>query len=152
MEDNISVLQKTTFKHLAANADLDAITKPGAYYIGTQEVADDNTTQAFPAKDFLLVVGAKAGFLPSEPYHDLTQYRINKDSISTRKHYAAWTVIGGTSGIARWDDWQAMEAPTISTAEGQEPKKIWVGASDDLPTADQRTGTKTLYITVENNE
>jgi hypothetical protein len=150
IESDISVLKKTAFKHLAADTNLDTITTPGAYYIGTQETADSDITPAAFSKDFLFVTGENVSILGK--VNDVTQCRINKDGLTMRKHYTAEVNIGGTSYPAYWEEWQTIEAPSVSVAEGQEPKKIWVGTPGDLPPDSQHIGTKTLYITVENDE
>ncbi|MDR2086839.1 MAG: hypothetical protein LBP72_06650, partial [Dysgonamonadaceae bacterium] len=82
IEDDIDVLQKTSFKYIAPDIDLNMITALGAYYIGTAEISGAQPTGG--SKDFLFVVGNKL-FSPTEKVNDITQYRITNGEITMRK-------------------------------------------------------------------
>jgi hypothetical protein len=118
INNQISVLQKTAFKHLSIGsiADLDEITDPGAYYIGTQEIPDGEQGPALYSKDFLFVAAAGSAILGK--VNDATQYRINRDGLSMRKHYTAEVTVDGPSKPAYWDEWEYYNI--LSTAAIEE--------------------------------
>ncbi|MDR2085759.1 MAG: hypothetical protein LBP72_01135 [Dysgonamonadaceae bacterium] len=112
IEDDIEVLQKTSFKYLASDTNLNMITALGAYYIGTAEISGAQLTGG--SKDFLFVVGNKL-LSPTEKVNDITQYRITNGEITMRKHYPAYGNIGNITP-ASWDEWTSLGAQTTPIA------------------------------------
>jgi hypothetical protein len=105
INNDIGVLKKTSFIHLASDINLDTVLSVGVYYIGTEEVPDGIVIPTIPAKDFLFVAGTK-NLLVGTSVNDVTQYRINKDGLSMRRHHTADVVINGETKPAYWDEWK----------------------------------------------
>jgi hypothetical protein len=113
MEDSIYVLQKNAFRYLASDSDLDTVTDPGACYRGTEEKNDGMNPSAV-SRDFIFVAGT--GSLFNDGTHDVTQYLINRNGISMRRHYSASNIL---EGPARWDEWQLIGAIEEAPQDGK---------------------------------
>jgi hypothetical protein len=90
----ISLLQRTGFKHLEKNTDLDEITEMGAYYIGAVE------TGAPLSKDFMFVTG-NINTHPGTANH-FAQIYFSTEGIKWRMYYPQITDVSP----AYWGDWQ----------------------------------------------
>jgi hypothetical protein len=136
INDALSGLQKTTFKYLPPDTDLDTITDLGAYYIGTEEVASTGgiISPSFnKEKTFLFVVGEKTTMISTTKTNDVTQYKISSDGMYFRKHYPSYGYVGDLSP-ASWDDWTGVsggieEAPGDGKTYGRKNAE-WVEAAD----------------------
>jgi hypothetical protein len=130
IKKDVFILQKNTFFHLDTEVNLDSITYPGAYYIGTQITG---MIYPVPNRKILFVVG-KAEDAPDylNETHEIAQYLIDRDGIRFRKKYRVG-VEGFNPPIERWDEWVPFggvpEAPQDGKLYARKDGE-WVEAND----------------------
>jgi hypothetical protein len=97
----VSVLQKTGFKYLEKDTDLDLITAMGAYYVGTEETTEQ-TDEDYPSKDVMFVTGDSIPVLGG--VDNVTQIHFSTEGIRWRRRYPKHVGVSP----AYWGNWEAF--------------------------------------------